>query len=310
MTVGRSLASAWRTACSNARVGLDPDPARAAGPRDRGEVDRPEVRGDRRRRLPRPAGPGASGSCRSARCRTRSRSPSPSRGRPSRARPSSSRSRRRRRTRRSTRSRWTRPAAIAAGRRVAHRPGRRPEERARPPEPEVARDPQPEVARVGRDDRVVGDQPPDGRDGMGRDGRRARSRPSRPAVVAASQAARSATLRGLASVGRRRVEDGLLEPGDGRPEERPGVGADRARRRRQARPVVERLDVDVHPGAGPRPGSRTRTSVISDRRQPMTSIASACSSRSRTTRRAAVAGHPEVERMIVRDHVGPRASRR
>ena len=100
-TVGRSATSAWRRAGSNAasvstRVPRAPTAraiaAKSTGPRSVAMLD-PAA-------SPRPAAPGASGSCRSARCRRRSRRPGPSRGRRSRARPSSSRSRRRRRPRR------------------------------------------------------------------------------------------------------------------------------------------------------------------------------------------------------------------
>ena len=179
MTVGRSAASAWRSAGSKRGVGLDPDAAGADGPRDRGEVDRPEVGRDRRRPALRPAAvlvhPDRAvalvveddrddlGLLADGRLELGHRH---------------------------------REAAVAGegdddpiavderrgdrGRqRVAHRARRRPEERARAAEPEAARQPQPEVAGVGRDDRVVGQESAGASRSRGRGGRRGRPRPSR-----------------------------------------------------------------------------------------------------------------------------------
>ena len=159
MTVGRSVASACAQRPLELGVGSTRTPRAPDGPGDRREVERPELRGDALAGaaplLPHPDRAVA------LVVEADDDDPRALADRGLELAPSSSPGRRRRRSRRPGRSRWTRAAVIAAGSAVAHRPRCRAEEGAGPPEPEAAGDPAAEVAGVGRQDRVVGEDPPE-----------------------------------------------------------------------------------------------------------------------------------------------------
>ena len=256
MTVARSATSAARRAGSKSASRSTRTPrapqARAIAAKSTGpsSVATP---------TPARAAPATSGSCRSARCRRRRRRPVPRRGRPSPARPWSSPGRRRRRARRpddrgGRARRRSPPAARSPSRRTSGR-GTCPGRRNRKPRPGPAR----EVARVGRQDRVVGQDPPERRD--------------RPARVDAGAVPRLRVddrgrlpgrailaVVGLALGDERRVEHGPPEqPLVGGLEERLGVGRD-ARSSAPSSRRGARREVDVRPAQARRAASRSRTS--------------------------------------------------
>ena len=167
---------------------------------------------------------------------------------------------------------------------VAHRPGRRPEERAGLAEPESTTGPAGEVAGVGGEDRVVGQDVAQRRDRRARDGRRARSRHprrrrrswrpprrrGRRCCVAwrrATSAASSTALPSKPLVGG--TQEGARVGGDGQGRQAAGRRFAQARGRRA-------------PSASSADGIESSYEVGSFRRQPITSIASAAASRSRT----------------------------
>ena len=171
-----------------------------------------------------------------------------------------------------------------------------------PLEPEPARRPAAERAGVRRDDRVVGEQPsevgdhPAGVDPRTRPvaARRRSSRPPRP------RGPRHCSGRGP-RVARRRGRP--PEPRVGGPQERAGIGTDRSLGRGgEPDGTGPRLEVDVDPALADR-----RDPVLEGRRL----VEARPEDEQRVRRldplahgaRAAEAGHPEVQRMVVGDHV-------
>jgi hypothetical protein len=120
--------------------------------------------------------------------------------------------------------------------------------------------------------------------------------------VAASQAARSSAF-----AARRASTPAASITADSRratagPEEGPGVGTEADRRRLEAWPCGERLDVDLGPALA---GRRDRVAVGADLRQPAAQHEQRVGGLEPVANdaRSAVTGHAEIERMVVRDHV-------
>ena len=136
-------------------IGVDANPARAARPGGRREVDRPEVRAGRGRApLASPGGHRIIPYC--SLSNTIAMTCAPSRTAVSSSAIVMPDAAVAAAARRRGRSRWTSAAAMRRREAVAHGARRGPEERARPPEAEAARRPAAEVAGIGGQDRVVG----------------------------------------------------------------------------------------------------------------------------------------------------------
>ena len=301
MTVVRSAARAARRAGSNVVVALDADAACAACPGDRREVHRTELGAD--------ADPGPAALL-----------PHPDRPvalvvEDDHDDPGADPDRRlelghRHRQAAVADERDDRAIAMDEGGRdggrqaIAHRPGGRPEERARSPEAEPAGGPAREVPGIGRQDGVVGDEPAQRRRSSGPGGRPARPtawrrrprppprprdrpgwRPARVATCAASSTARPRS-RSLAALRKALASAATLSVGGGEPAE------------------PTRHEVDVRPRqAGPRHRVAEGRRLVEPRPDDDQRVGRL--EPPRDGRGGTETGHPEEERVVVRDDVRP-----